>query len=64
MSFVPAYILGSAQPTAALYIYREIEKVGFTPGVAVMVLSIQAVVIAIIQVLYWVFRRQFRGLFV
>lgn len=64
MSFTPAYILGSGQPTAALYIYREIEKVGFTPSVAVMILSIQAVVIGIVQILYWVFRRQFRGLFV
>ena len=64
MSFTPAFILGSGQPTAALYIYREIEKVGFTPGVAVMVLSIEVVVIGIVQVLYWAFRRQFRGLFV
>jgi ABC-type spermidine/putrescine transport system permease subunit II len=63
MSFTPAYILGSGQPTAALYIYREIDKVGFTPSVAVMILSIQAVVIGIVQNLYWVFRRQFRGLF-
>jgi ABC-type spermidine/putrescine transport system permease subunit II len=64
MSFTPAFILGSGQPTAALYIYLEIDKVGFTPSVAVMVLSIQAVVIGIVQILYWVFRRQFRGLFV
>ena len=64
MSFVPAFILGSGQPTAALYIYRDIEKIGFTPGVAVAILVIQAVVIGIVQILYWVFRRQFRGLFV
>jgi putative spermidine/putrescine transport system permease protein len=64
MSFTPAFILGSKQPTAALFIYREIDKVGFTPGVAVMVLSIEVVVITIVQILYWVFRRQFRGLFV
>src|SRR5262245_21162285 len=37
MSFTPAFILGSGQPTAALYIYREIDKVGFTPSVAVMI---------------------------
>ncbi len=64
MSFTPAYILGSGQATAALYIYREIGKVGFTPGVAVMVLVIQLVVIGIVQTLYIVFRKQFRGLFV
>lgn len=64
MSFTPAFILGSGQPTAAQYIYREISKVGFTPGVAVMVLVIQAVVISIVQTLYFVFRKQFRGLFV
>ncbi len=64
MSFTPAFILGSGQPTAAYYIYREIGKVGFTPGVAVMVLVIQAVVLGIVQTLYFVFRKQFRGLFV
>lgn len=64
MSFAPAFILGSGKPTAALYIYREIERLGFSPEVAVMVLVIQAVVIGIVQILYWVFRRQFRGLFV
>jgi putative spermidine/putrescine transport system permease protein len=64
MSFAPAFILGSGQPTAALFIFREVNKVGFTPGVAVMVLVIQAVVIGIVQTLYFVFRKQFRGLFV
>jgi ABC-type spermidine/putrescine transport system permease subunit II len=64
MSFTPAFILGASQPTAAYYIYREIGKVGFTPGVAVMVLVIQAVVLGIVQTLYFVFRKQFRGLFV
>ncbi len=64
MSFIPAYILGSGKPTAALYIYRDIEKFGLTPRVAVTIFTTQIVVIAIVQVLYWVFRRQFRGLFV
>lgn len=64
LSFVPAFILGSGQPTVSLFIYRDIAKFGFTPGVAAMVLVTQAVMVGLVGVLTFVFRRQFRGVFV
>jgi len=64
MAFTAPFILGTQQPTVAIYIYRDIGKVGFTPAVAVQVLVMEAVIIGIVQTLYFVFRKQFRGLFV
>ena len=37
-TFVVPQILGANQPTASLYIFRDVGKIGFTPWIAVEVL--------------------------
>jgi len=63
MAFTAPWILGTKEPTVSIYIYRDVGKLGFTPSLAVQVLIMQAVVLGIVQTLYFVFRKQFRGLF-
>jgi putative spermidine/putrescine transport system permease protein len=63
-TFVVPQILGANQPTASLYIFRDVGKIGFTPWIAVEVLVMEMVVLGFVQVLYFVFRKQFRGIFV
>lgn len=64
MAFLPPFILGTEKPTVALYIYRDLGKLGFTPAIALQVLVMELVILAFVQVLYFVFRKQFRGLFI
>ena len=64
MAFTAPFILGTQEPTVAIFVYRDIGKLGFTPSVAVQVLVMEAVIIGVVQTLYFVFRKQFRGLFV
>jgi putative spermidine/putrescine transport system permease protein len=63
-AFTVPYILGSNEPTVSLYIFRDVGRLGFPPWIAVEVLVMEAVVMGLVQVLYFVFRKQFRGIFV
>lgn len=63
-AFTAPYILGSREPTVSIYIFQDTGKLGFPPWIAVEVLVMQAVVLGVVQTLYFVFRKQFRGLFV
>lgn len=64
MAFIPPYILGTKQPTVALYVFRDLGKIGFTPTIALQILVMELVILAFVRVLYFVFRKQFRGLFI
>ena len=63
-TFVVPYILGSNEPTVSLYIFRDVGRIGFPPWIAVEVLVMEIVVLGAVQILYFVFRKQFRGIFV
>ncbi len=63
-AFTAPYILGSREQTVSMFVYEDMGKVGFTSWIAVEVLAMQAVVLGVVQTLYFVFRKQFRGLFV
>jgi len=63
-TFTVPYILGSNEPTISLYIFRDVGRIGFTPWIAVEVLVMEIVVLGIVQLLYFAFRKQFRGIFV
>jgi spermidine/putrescine transport system permease protein len=63
-TFVVPQILGSNTPTVSLYIFRDVSKIGFPPWIAVEVLAMELVVLGVVQILYFVFRKQLRGIFV
>jgi putative spermidine/putrescine transport system permease protein len=63
-SFVVPQILGANEPPASLYIFRDVGRTGFTPWLAVEVLVMEIIVLGFVQTLYFVFRKQFRGIFV
>lgn len=63
-TFVVPYILGSNEPTVSLYIFRDVGRIGFPPWIAVEVLVMEIVVLGAVQILYFVFRKQIRGIFV
>jgi putative spermidine/putrescine transport system permease protein len=62
-AFTAPYILGTIEPTVSIYIFRDIGKIGFPPWIAVEVLVMEIVMMSIVQLLYTVFRKQFRGIF-
>lgn len=64
MSFIGPQLLGSREQTVSMFVYDDLGKVGFTNYIAVEILVMQAVVLGVVQLLYFVFRKQFRGLFV
>jgi putative spermidine/putrescine transport system permease protein len=63
-TFVVPHILGSNTPTVSLYIFRDVSRLGFPPWIAVEVLVMELVVLGAVQILYFVFRKQLRGIFV
>jgi putative spermidine/putrescine transport system permease protein len=63
-TFVVPFILGANEPTVSLYIFRDVGRIGFTPWIAVQVLVMEIIVLGFVQTLYFVFRKQFRGIFV
>jgi putative spermidine/putrescine transport system permease protein len=63
-AFIAPQMLGATEQTATMYIYQDTGKTGFSPRVAIQAMVMQAVVLGIVQTLYFVFRKQFRGLFV
>ena len=64
MNFLVPQLLGANEPMASNYIFRDVSKVGFTPWIAVEVFIMEAVILGSVQILYFVFRKQFRGIFV
>jgi putative spermidine/putrescine transport system permease protein len=62
-NFTVPWLMTARQTPVAVFIYRDVERLGFTPELAVEVLVMQFVVIGIAQVLFRVFRKQFRGAF-
>lgn len=63
-AFTAPQLLGARERTVSMFIYEDVSKLGFTTWIAVEVLAMEAVVLGIVQTLYFVFRKQFRGLFV
>src|SRR4051812_35109952 len=63
-NFVVPQIVGSNIMPVSVYIFGDISKIGFVPWVSVEVLVMQLVVLGIVQILYFVFRKQMRGIFV
>jgi hypothetical protein len=55
--------MGAKEQPVAVYVYRDVERLGFTPELAVEVLVMQFVTLGIAQILFRVFRKQFRGAF-
>jgi putative spermidine/putrescine transport system permease protein len=62
-NFLAPWILGAKEPPVAVYIYRDVERLGFTPQLAVQVLVMEFIILGIIQALYFIFRKQIRGVF-
>jgi putative spermidine/putrescine transport system permease protein len=62
-NFAIPWLMGAKEQPVAVYIYRDVERLGFTPEVAVKVLVMQFVTVGIAQILFRVFRKQFRGAF-
>ncbi|MBZ0303839.1 MAG: ABC transporter permease subunit [Anaerolineae bacterium] len=62
-NFLAPWILGATDPPVAVYIYRDVERLGFTPELAVQVLVMEFIILGMVQGLYFVFRKQLRGVF-
>jgi len=62
-NFLAAWVLGAKDPPVAVYIYRDVGRLGFTAELAVQVLVMEFIILGIVQLVYLVFRRQFRGVF-
>ena len=62
-NFTIPWVMNSKELPVAVYIYRDVERIGFTPELSVEVLVMQFVTLSIAQVLFHVFRKQFRGAF-
>jgi len=63
-AFTAPQLLGARERTVSMFIYEDVGRLGFTTWIAVEVLAMEAVVLGAVQTLYFVFRKQFRGLFV
>ena len=62
-NFLAPWILGAKEPPIAVYIYRDVERLGFTPELAVQVLAMQLIILGIVQLVYLVFRKQLQSVF-
>jgi putative spermidine/putrescine transport system permease protein len=62
-NFTVPWLMGANEKPVAVYIYEDVGKLGFTPQTAIQVLVMQLVILGIVQVLFLVFRKQFRGAF-
>jgi ABC-type spermidine/putrescine transport system permease subunit II len=62
-NFTVPWIMGAAEKPVAVFIYEDVGKLGFTPQTAIQVLVMQLVILGIVQILFFVFRKQFRGAF-
>ena len=62
-NFVIPWLMVAREQPLAVYIYRDVGKLGFTPELSVQVLMMQFIILGMVQVLFVVFRKQFRGAF-
>jgi len=62
-NFTIPWLMGTSEQPVAVFIYQDVARLGFTPQTAVQVLVMQIVILGIVQVLFRVFRNQFRGAF-
>jgi ABC-type spermidine/putrescine transport system permease subunit II len=62
-NFTIPWLMSAKEAPVAVYIYRDLGRLGFTQQLAIQVLVMQAIVLGIVQVLFFVFRKQFRGVF-
>jgi ABC-type spermidine/putrescine transport system permease subunit II len=62
-NFLAAWVLGAKDPPVAVYIYRDVGRLGFTAELAVQVLAMEIIILGIVQLVYLIFRRQIRGVF-
>jgi putative spermidine/putrescine transport system permease protein len=64
MAFTAPYILGSKEPAVSQFVFQDISRIGFVPWIAVEVLVMEAIVLGSVQILYFIFRKQMRGIFI
>jgi ABC-type spermidine/putrescine transport system permease subunit II len=62
-NFTIPWLMGTTEQPVTVFIYQDVAKLGFTPPTAIQVLVMQLVILGIVQVLFRVFRKQFRGAF-
>jgi putative spermidine/putrescine transport system permease protein len=64
MSFTAPYILGSKQMAVSQYVLNDIGRIGFLPWIAVEVLLMETIILGTVQIMMFVFGKQFRGIFI
>jgi putative spermidine/putrescine transport system permease protein len=64
MAFTAPQILGSKTPAVSQFVFQDISRIGLVPWIAVEVLIMEAIVLGSVQILYFIFRKQVRGIFV
>jgi len=62
-NFQIPWLMSAREMPVAVFIYRDVQRLGFSPQLAVQVLAMQFVILGIVQALFVVFRKQFRGAF-
>jgi ABC-type spermidine/putrescine transport system permease subunit II len=62
-NFTIPWLMSAREAPVAVYIYRDVGRTGFTQQLAIQVLVMQVIVLGIVQVLFFVFRKQMRGVF-
>lgn len=62
-NFTIPWLMSAREAPVAVYIYRDVGRTGFTQQLAIQVLVMQFIVLGIVQVLFFVFRKQIRGVF-
>ena len=60
-NFLIPWVLGAKKPPVAVYVYRDVERLGFTPQLAVQVLAMQVIILGSVQIFLVLFRRFFQG---
>ncbi len=62
-NFQIPWLMSAREQPVSVYIYRDVQRLGFTPELAVQVLMMQLVTLGIVQAVFFVFRKQLRGAF-
>jgi ABC-type spermidine/putrescine transport system permease subunit II len=60
-NFLMPWVLSAKEAPVAVYVYRDVERLGFTPQLAVQVLAMQVIILGSVQIFLMIFRRFFRG---
>ena len=62
-NFTIPWLMSAKELPVSVYIYRDVGRLGFTQELAIQVLVMQLIVLGIVQMLFFVFRKQLRGVF-